>query len=82
MVGVPVDPEDFDLAKVPDHLKITFRVTDERRRKLAEAKDLERAAGSRLQAEDPREAASPRRASSAGGDPRSSAPRVRASAPA
>ncbi|GAA2604393.1 ATP-dependent RNA helicase HrpA [Streptomyces axinellae] len=41
MVGVPVEPRDFDLAKVPDHLKITFRVTDERRRKLAESKDLE-----------------------------------------
>ncbi|MEU1537405.1 ATP-dependent RNA helicase HrpA [Actinacidiphila glaucinigra] len=41
MVGVPVTAEDFDLAKVPDHLKITFRVTDERRRKLAEDKDLE-----------------------------------------
>ncbi|MFK0293592.1 ATP-dependent RNA helicase HrpA [Streptomyces sp. NPDC090442] len=41
MVGVPVDAADFDLDKVPDHLKITFRVVDERRRKLAEAKDLE-----------------------------------------
>ncbi len=41
MVGVPVDPQDFDLAKIPEHLKITFRVTDERRRKLAESKDLE-----------------------------------------
>ncbi|MFJ6747690.1 ATP-dependent RNA helicase HrpA [Streptomyces sp. NPDC091266] len=41
MVGVPVDAADFDTAKVPDHLKITFRVVDERRRKLAEAKDLE-----------------------------------------
>ncbi|MBL1094859.1 MULTISPECIES: ATP-dependent RNA helicase HrpA [Streptomyces] len=41
MVGVPVDPADFDPEKVPDHLKITFRVVDERRRKLAEAKDLE-----------------------------------------
>ncbi|MEU1620849.1 ATP-dependent RNA helicase HrpA [Streptomyces sp. NPDC005722] len=41
MVGVPVTAEDFDLAKVPEHLKITFRVTDERRRKLAEDKDLE-----------------------------------------
>ncbi|MGW5119684.1 ATP-dependent RNA helicase HrpA [Streptomyces noursei] len=41
MVGVPVEAADFDLAKVPDHLKITFRVVDERRRKLAEAKDLE-----------------------------------------
>ncbi|MFI1160509.1 ATP-dependent RNA helicase HrpA [Streptomyces sioyaensis] len=41
MVGVPVEAADFDTAKVPDHLKITFRVVDERRRKLAEAKDLE-----------------------------------------
>ncbi|UUN27804.1 ATP-dependent RNA helicase HrpA [Streptomyces sp. FIT100] len=41
MVGVPVDGDDFDLAKVPDHLKITFRIIDERRRKLAEDKDLE-----------------------------------------
>ncbi|GAA0467912.1 ATP-dependent RNA helicase HrpA [Streptomyces olivaceiscleroticus] len=41
MVGVPVEAADFDLSKVPDHLKITFRVVDERRRKLAEAKDLE-----------------------------------------
>ncbi|GHJ30232.1 MULTISPECIES: ATP-dependent RNA helicase HrpA [Streptomyces] len=41
MVGVRIEPEDWDLAKVPDHLKITFRVVDERRRKLAEDKDLE-----------------------------------------
>ncbi|GAA0624651.1 ATP-dependent RNA helicase HrpA [Streptomyces crystallinus] len=41
MVGVPVTAEDFDLARVPDHLKITFRIVDERRRKLAEDKDLE-----------------------------------------
>jgi ATP-dependent RNA helicase HrpA len=41
MVGVPFEAGDFDLAKVPDHLKITFRVTDERRRTLAESKDLE-----------------------------------------
>lgn len=41
MVGVPVAAEDFDLGKVPEHLKITFRVTDERRRKLAEDKDLD-----------------------------------------
>ncbi|MFF5447314.1 ATP-dependent RNA helicase HrpA [Streptomyces sp. NPDC012888] len=41
MVGVPVSAEDFDLSRVPDHLKITFRIVDERRRKLAEAKDLE-----------------------------------------
>ncbi|MEW2319122.1 ATP-dependent RNA helicase HrpA [Streptomyces bauhiniae] len=41
MVGVPFDAEDFDWAKVPDHLKVTFRIVDERRRKLAEDKDLE-----------------------------------------
>ncbi|MEV0281904.1 ATP-dependent RNA helicase HrpA [Streptomyces sp. NPDC050610] len=41
MVGVRMEPDDFDLGKVPDHLKITFRVVDERRRKIAEEKDIE-----------------------------------------
>ncbi|MFG2882798.1 ATP-dependent RNA helicase HrpA [Streptomyces sp. NPDC048297] len=41
MVGVPFEAEDFDWARLPDHLKITFRIVDERRRKLAEDKDLE-----------------------------------------
>ncbi|WP_432069426.1 ATP-dependent RNA helicase HrpA [Streptomyces sp. AA1529] len=41
MVGVPLAAQDFDPAKVPDHLKVTFRVTDERRRTLAEGKDVE-----------------------------------------
>ncbi|GAB2873901.1 ATP-dependent RNA helicase HrpA [Streptomyces deserti] len=41
MVGVPFEADDFDWSKVPDHLKITFRIVDERRRKLAEDKDLE-----------------------------------------
>ncbi|WP_330458655.1 ATP-dependent RNA helicase HrpA [Streptomyces sp. NBC_00820] len=41
MVGVPFDADDFDWDKVPDHLKVTFRIVDERRRKLAEDKDLE-----------------------------------------
>jgi ATP-dependent helicase HrpA len=41
MVGVRIEPEDWDPGRVPDHLKITFRVVDERRRKLAEDKDLE-----------------------------------------
>ncbi|MFG2338212.1 ATP-dependent RNA helicase HrpA [Streptomyces yangpuensis] len=41
MVGVPVSAEDFDLTRIPDHLKITFRIVDERRRKIAEDKDLE-----------------------------------------
>ncbi|MFB6989990.1 ATP-dependent RNA helicase HrpA [Streptomyces sp. NPDC056304] len=41
IVGVPVTADDFDLTRVPDHLKITFRIVDERRRKVAEDKDLE-----------------------------------------
>ncbi|WP_445402828.1 ATP-dependent RNA helicase HrpA [Streptomyces sp. LE64] len=44
MVRVPLTPEDFDWARVPDHLRITFRIVDERRRKVsadAEDKDLE-----------------------------------------
>jgi ATP-dependent helicase HrpA len=41
MVGVPLTADDFDWSRVPDHLKITFRIVDERRRKLAEAKDLQ-----------------------------------------
>ncbi|MFF3317082.1 ATP-dependent RNA helicase HrpA [Streptomyces sp. NPDC003035] len=41
MGRVPVSPDDFDLSRIPEHLKITFRIVDERRRKLAEDKDLE-----------------------------------------
>ncbi|WP_328675339.1 ATP-dependent RNA helicase HrpA [Streptomyces sp. NBC_00322] len=41
MVGVPVTADDFDLTRMPDHLKITFRIIDERRKKLAESKDLD-----------------------------------------
>ncbi|GAA5033293.1 ATP-dependent RNA helicase HrpA [Streptomyces siamensis] len=41
MVGVPLTADDFDWSRIPDHLKITFRIVDERRRKLAEDKDLE-----------------------------------------
>lgn len=41
MVGVPFTADDFDWSKVPDHLLITFRIVDERRRKIAEDKDLE-----------------------------------------
>ncbi|MEU9329601.1 ATP-dependent RNA helicase HrpA [Streptomyces canus] len=41
MVGVPFDAEDFDWTRVPEHLRITFRIVDERRRNLAEDKDLE-----------------------------------------
>ncbi|MFE2494057.1 ATP-dependent RNA helicase HrpA [Streptomyces scopuliridis] len=41
MVGVPVTADDFDPARMPDHLRITFRIVDERRRKIAEDKNLE-----------------------------------------
>ncbi|MFG2351332.1 ATP-dependent RNA helicase HrpA [Streptomyces phaeochromogenes] len=41
MVGVPLTADDFDWSRVADHLQITFRIVDERRRKLAEDKDLE-----------------------------------------
>ncbi|MEV7016239.1 ATP-dependent RNA helicase HrpA [Streptomyces sp. NPDC093991] len=41
MVGVPFEADDFDWSRVPDHLKVTFRIVDERRRTLAEDKDLE-----------------------------------------
>jgi ATP-dependent helicase HrpA len=44
MVGVPVRADDFDLTRIPDHLKITFRIVDERRRQVAqnaEGKDLD-----------------------------------------
>ncbi|MFG2515125.1 ATP-dependent RNA helicase HrpA [Streptomyces sp. NPDC048584] len=41
MVGVPFEAEDFDWSRIPDHLRVTFRIVDERRRKVAEDKDLE-----------------------------------------
>ncbi|WP_424212605.1 ATP-dependent RNA helicase HrpA [Streptomyces sp. BI20] len=41
MVGVPVTAEDFDVSRLPEHLRITFRIVDERRRRVAEDKDLE-----------------------------------------
>ncbi|MFI6581648.1 ATP-dependent RNA helicase HrpA [Embleya sp. NPDC050493] len=41
MAGMPVKRETWDLAKVPDHLRMTFRVLDDDRRTLAEGKDLE-----------------------------------------
>ncbi|WP_165985467.1 ATP-dependent RNA helicase HrpA [Streptomyces sp. YIM 98790] len=42
--GVQVDEQDFDLGKVPGHLRVTFRVVDDRHRRLpgeSEDKDLE-----------------------------------------
>ncbi|OEU96299.1 ATP-dependent RNA helicase HrpA [Streptomyces oceani] len=41
LTGVRVEPEDFDWEKVPEHLRVTFRVVDERQRKLAEDRDIE-----------------------------------------
>jgi ATP-dependent RNA helicase HrpA len=41
MTGVAVQRAEWDLDRVPDHLKMTFRVVDGKGRKLAESKDLE-----------------------------------------
>lgn len=38
--GIVVKDTDFDLAKVPDHLKLTFAVTDDDGRTVASGKDL------------------------------------------
>ncbi|HSK26224.1 MAG TPA: ATP-dependent RNA helicase HrpA [Jiangellales bacterium] len=38
--GVVVEASDFDLARVPDHLRVTFRVEDARGGALGEGKDL------------------------------------------
>jgi ATP-dependent RNA helicase HrpA len=38
---VAVPPDEFDLSRVPDHLRMTFRVVDERGRAVGEGKDLE-----------------------------------------
>ncbi|MFF7637364.1 ATP-dependent RNA helicase HrpA [Kitasatospora sp. NPDC008050] len=40
MGGQPIPPEAWDDERIPDHLKVTFRVVDGKR-KLAESKDLE-----------------------------------------
>jgi ATP-dependent helicase HrpA len=42
MSGVVVPPDAWDLDRVPDHLKVTFRVVDEHGAELAEDKDLDR----------------------------------------
>jgi ATP-dependent RNA helicase HrpA len=36
----PVDPSDFDLERVPPHLRVTFRAVDERGRTLGSSKEL------------------------------------------
>lgn len=40
MSGVTIPRESWDLSAVPDHLKITFRVVDDKGKKIAESKDL------------------------------------------
>ncbi len=40
MTGVTIDREAWQAEQVPDHLKMTFRVVDEKGRKLREGKDL------------------------------------------
>src|SRR5690625_3286859 len=42
MSGERLSRADFDLDRVPDHLRITFRAVDDKQRKLAESKDLEK----------------------------------------
>ncbi|MEZ6970594.1 ATP-dependent RNA helicase HrpA [Aeromonas sp. S11(2024)] len=41
MTGVTVPRESWDWAAVPDHLKLTFRVVDDKHKKVAEGKDLD-----------------------------------------
>jgi ATP-dependent helicase HrpA len=41
MTGHVVKPEDFEPERVPDHLRMSFRVVDDNGRKLAEGKDLD-----------------------------------------
>ena len=36
----PVDPSDFDLERVPSHLRVTYRAVDERGRTVGSSKDL------------------------------------------
>ncbi|MFC4586800.1 ATP-dependent RNA helicase HrpA [Sphaerisporangium corydalis] len=40
LTGVRVPPDAWDPARLPDHLRVTYRVVDERRRTVAEDKDL------------------------------------------
>ncbi|AVF34473.1 ATP-dependent RNA helicase HrpA [Rahnella sikkimica] len=40
MSGVTIDREDWHLDQVPDHLKMTFRIVDDKNKTLREGKDL------------------------------------------
>ena len=41
MTGVTVDPELWDLTQLPSHLRMTFRVIDEKGKKIAESENLD-----------------------------------------
>ncbi|WP_084957689.1 ATP-dependent RNA helicase HrpA [Thermoactinospora rubra] len=41
LTGVRVPREAWQLDRIPDHLRVTYRVVDERKKKIAEDKDLE-----------------------------------------
>ena len=41
MTGVTVDPELWDLTQLPPHLRMTFRVIDEKGKKIAESENLD-----------------------------------------
>ncbi|WP_106847956.1 ATP-dependent RNA helicase HrpA [Blastococcus sp. Marseille-P5729] len=41
LTGAAVDERDFDWSKVPDHLRMTFRIVDERSEVVAVGKDLD-----------------------------------------
>ncbi|WP_017595663.1 ATP-dependent RNA helicase HrpA [Nocardiopsis potens] len=40
MSGERITPDDFDVERIPDHLRITYRAVDKSGRRLAEGKDL------------------------------------------
>jgi ATP-dependent helicase HrpA len=41
MTGDPVRPDDWQLERIPDHLRVSFRIEDERGRRVALGKDLD-----------------------------------------
>ena len=41
MTGVVIDPGDWQLDKLPDHLRMTFRIEDDKGKAVAEGKDLD-----------------------------------------
>ncbi|MDO5502550.1 MAG: ATP-dependent RNA helicase HrpA [Actinomycetia bacterium] len=39
--GIPVQGSDFDLARIPDHVRVTFVITDDAGREIGRGKDLD-----------------------------------------